>query len=133
VIDSQAAAQQYQAHASLSNDPDYCGRLLYEAAVQACRDACQAHATQNWAQWNLHVGKAQQIAAVFYDVARMDSEAALVFKRYHQLVWGYLNTALLERDEAALRDAQGYLEECLRQIQARIAERSDVSDMASTF
>lgn len=114
------AAYEYAEHAVLSDNPDYCGKLLYEAAVEACQAALAAEGEEAPAQWSHWVGRAQTIVAHFYDLSRTDSEDARFFQHYHWMIWNALNDALWQHRRDRLDEARSALEECLRQITARL-------------
>jgi len=124
LANTSSAAQEYQEHAALSQDPDYCGQLLYTAAVEACEAARVAEQEHDLAQWSYWMGRAQMIVASFWDAARNDSEGAQLFKQYHLLIWSALNTALLQHDLDQLQTAHEALNECLRQINRRLKTRA---------
>lgn len=129
LANASAAAQEYQEHAVLSQDPDYCGQLLYTAAVEACEAAQTADRNHDLAQWSFWVGRAQMIAASFWDAARSDSESAQLFKQYHLLIWAALNTALLQHDLEQLHIAHEALNECVRQINRRLKARASTTSV----
>jgi hypothetical protein len=106
---------------------------LYADAVEACDAAKAADAAGDLAQWTHWVGRAQVIAASFYDVARDDSDPARLFKRYHGAIWQALTKALLQHDLDQLATAQAALEECLRQVRARLQARAATEAVEVTW
>jgi len=125
MFDHAWVAQNYAQHAILSHDPDRCGQLLYEAAIQACNDAETDYDAQNWTRWGPHLEKAQQVAAVVHDLFPNTSEAFRLIRDEHRMIWTLLTRALLQRDISALRRARQEFEECLRQITQRLDARTD--------